>query len=384
MIPADTPWLKDTRAQRVCRVLGDAGHQIYFVGGCVRNALLGLPDSDVDMSTDATPTRVMALASDAGIKAIPTGIDHGTVTLVVNGAPFEVTTFRRDVATDGRRAVVSFSTDIADDAARRDFTMNALYADAAGRLIDPLDGIEDLHAGRVRFILNPDDRIKEDYLRTLRFFRFSAWYAGEDMGFDPEALAAISANLDGLETLSAERVGQEVTKLLQAIDPVAALAVMRQTGVLHRLFPGADDRMIGPFCHFEQAFGVAINWRSRLALLGGEMADRMRLSRADKKQTQILRDLAFTGPKLMEVAYRHGLDLAQQVALMRATLAEAPPDQMEWTALDQAARAVFPLKASDLMPQLSGPALGQTLKSLEARWIASGFTLSRNELLNGR
>ena len=175
VIPADTPWLKDTRAQRVCRVLGDAGHQIYFVGGCVRNALLGLPDSDVDMSTDATPTRVMALASDAGIKAIPTGIDHGTVTLVVNGAPFEVTTFRRDVATDGRRAVVAFSTDIADDAARRDFTMNALYADAAGRLIDPLDGIEDLHAGRVRFILNPDDRIKEDYLRTLRFFRFSAW-----------------------------------------------------------------------------------------------------------------------------------------------------------------------------------------------------------------
>jgi len=171
-LPADTSWLADADAQAVAHAIKAGGHRIYFVGGCVRNALLGLPDSDVDMSTDALPERVMALARQARLKAVPTGVEHGTVTVVSGGKGFEVTTFRRDVDTDGRRAVVAFSDNIDDDARRRDFTMNPLDADAEGPVIDPLDGMADLRARRVRFIEDANARIREDYLRTLRFFRF--------------------------------------------------------------------------------------------------------------------------------------------------------------------------------------------------------------------
>jgi len=163
-------WLHDADVQTLCRVFADAGHQIWFVGGCVRNALIGAPVSDLDLSTTARPDVSMQLAADAGLKVIPTGIDHGTVTVVVGDTPFEITTFRKDIATDGRRAVVTYANTMAEDALRRDFTMNALYADADGMIADPLGGLPDLHARRVRFIEDPDQRIKEDYLRILRFF----------------------------------------------------------------------------------------------------------------------------------------------------------------------------------------------------------------------
>ncbi|MEO0704030.1 MAG: CCA tRNA nucleotidyltransferase, partial [Pseudomonadota bacterium] len=176
----NTGFLADPKGQTVCRTLEDAGHMAYFVGGCVRNAVMGVAASDVDIATDATPDDVMRIADAAGLRAVPTGIDHGTVTLVIDGTPFEVTTFRRDVATDGRRAVVAFSGDMEEDARRRDFTMNALYADRHGWLHDPVVGLADAQARRVRFIDDPVQRIREDYLRILRFFRFSAWYA--DLG----------------------------------------------------------------------------------------------------------------------------------------------------------------------------------------------------------
>ena len=167
-------WLSSDAAQTVCRMLTDAGYQAWFVGGCVRNALIDAPVSDLDLSTNARPDTVVELAKAAGLKAIPTGIDHGTITVVAGGEPFEITTFRKDVATDGRRATVAFADDMESDARRRDFTMNALYADQDGIVADPLNGLPDLQARRVRFIENPDQRIKEDYLRILRFFRFHA------------------------------------------------------------------------------------------------------------------------------------------------------------------------------------------------------------------
>jgi len=176
MTRIDEAWLTEPATQQVCRALTEGGAQALFVGGCVRNALLGAPVSDIDITTDAHPERVMALAAAAGIKAVPTGIAHGTVTLVANSIPHEVTTFRRDVETDGRRAVVAFSDSIHEDAARRDFTMNALYARPDGTVLDPLDGLPDLQARRVRFIGDATDRIREDYLRSLRYFRFHAWY----------------------------------------------------------------------------------------------------------------------------------------------------------------------------------------------------------------
>ena len=385
MIPAGTSWLHDVDAQRVCRVVAEGGYRIYFVGGCVRDALLGLPDSDVDLSTDAPPEVVMALADSAGVKAVPTGIDHGTVTLVSSGKPFEITTFRKDVETDGRRAVVAFSTDIAEDARRRDFTMNALYATPEGRVIDPLGGLPDLQSRRLRFIEDADRRIREDYLRTLRYFRFIAWYGDAETGPDPEALDAIASNLDGLETLSAERVGQEIRKLLRAPDPAPALALMRQTGVLPVILPGSDDRWIAMLVHFEETLGLAPDWLCRLAALGGEdLQQRLRLSKTDSKYLALLQEQGFSGPSLPELAYRHGADVARAAALLRCCMAETMPNPAVLETIEHAATACFPVKAKDLMPRFQGPELGREIARLEQIWIDSRFTLDRDALLDRR
>jgi tRNA nucleotidyltransferase/poly(A) polymerase len=381
MIPAATSWLTDPRPRRVCEAVQAGGFEIYFVGGCVRNALLGLADSDIDMSTNARPDDVIRLTEAAGLKAIPTGIDHGTITVVVNGAPFEITTFRRDVETDGRRAVIAFSDDITDDARRRDFTMNALYADLEGNVTDPLDGLPDVLARRIRFIEDPDKRIKEDYLRILRFFRFSAWYTDPSDGFDPDALASIAVNTAGLETLSAERIGQEMTKLLCAPDPAPAVATMRQIGVLPAILPGTDDRWLSPLVHLEAALGITPDWRARLAVLGGDgTLNRLRLSKADARMVELLHHQGFAGPALTEIAYREGAGAARQIMLLRAAMAKNMPDPALLETINCAAAATFPIKAADLMPTYLGAALGARLKALEAAWIASDFKLTADAL----
>ncbi|NNK15740.1 MAG: CCA tRNA nucleotidyltransferase [Sulfitobacter sp.] len=382
VIPPDTSWLNDPGAAEVCTVIERAGYQIFFVGGCVRNAILGLADSDVDMSTNAHPDQVMEVAEAAGLKAVPTGIDHGTVTVVAHGTPFEITTFRHDVETDGRRAVVAFSDNMEDDARRRDFTMNALYATVKGCIIDPLGGLPDLLARRIRFIEDPEARIKEDYLRILRFFRFSAWYADPAEGFDADALAAISANTDGIETLSAERVGQEIVKLLSAPDPAPAVAGMRQTNVLNAVLPGADDRLLPVLVHLEERLSLEANWVNRLAILGGdEAATRFRLSKADTRRLGHLHDFGFAGPSLAEVAYRYGQEAAEGALLLRAALAEQMPDMAMLETIKSASTATIPVKAKDLLSDYEGPVLGAKLKEIEQKWIDSGFTLSRDALL---
>jgi poly(A) polymerase/tRNA nucleotidyltransferase (CCA-adding enzyme) len=384
LIPSGTRWLNDPNAQAVCAAVQAGGFDIYFVGGCVRNALLGQPESDVDMSTNAVPEMVLTLARDAGLRAIPTGMDHGTITVVAGGSAFEITTFRRDVATDGRRAVVAFSDDIVDDAKRRDFTMNALYATPDGRVVDPLGGLPDLLSQRVRFIENPSARIQEDYLRILRFFRFSAHYAAFNQGFDADTLAEIADNMAGLETLSAERVGQEIRKLLAAVDPAPAVAAMRQIGVLTAILPGSDDQWLAPLIHLEGACNISADWRTRLAVLGGQdVVNRLRLSRVDARQHALCADIGFVGPSLAEVAYRHGADIAQQVLLMRYAFAGEMPDLSLFETISDASRAHFPIAATDLMPAYQGPALGARLSGLERRWIDSGFKLTRDDLLNG-
>jgi len=250
-------WLDSEDTQAVMAVLEEAGHQALAVGGCVRNALLGVAVSDVDIATDARPERVMEIAAAAGLKAVPTGIDHGTVTVVANKVGHEVTTFRRDVETDGRRATVAYADRVEEDAHRRDFTMNALYARADGTVIDPLGGLPDLRARRVRFIDDPHDRIREDYLRILRFFRFHAWYGDPAAGLDPDGLAACAELSDGMDRLSRERIGAETRKLLAAPDPAPAVAAMAQAGVLIHVLPGANPQALPVLVHLERAAGVA-------------------------------------------------------------------------------------------------------------------------------
>ncbi len=375
-----TDWLEDPETQHVCKVLKDGGADVYFVGGCVRNALLGAGASDLDLCTNMRPERVIDLAETAGIRAIPTGIDHGTVTLVHKSVPYEITTFRRDVATDGRRAVVAFSDCIKEDAARRDFTMNALYARPDGEVVDPLDGLPDLVARRVRFIGTAENRIREDYLRSLRYFRFHAWYGNADLGFDPDALSAIAGNLDGIPSLSRERVGQELVKLLAAPDPAPAIAVMRQIGLLSVILPGSDDRALAPLIHLEA--GMPSEPMRRLAALGGEdPRDALRLSKAQANMVQLLRTEATGSTAPAALAYMYDQSVARDVMLLRSALLEMPLPPMLETELNAGAQAVFPLTAQDLMPDVQGPALGVALKRLKSDWIASGFSLDKDTLL---
>ncbi len=371
------PWL--AKAQPVFALLEGAGYQALAVGGCVRNALFGAEVADVDISTDALPETVLALAQNAGFRAIPTGIDHGTITVVHKGEPYEITTFRKDVETDGRRAVVEFSTDIKDDALRRDFTMNALYARADGEVVDVLNGLPDLLARRLRFIENAFERIAEDHLRILRYFRFYAYYCDPAEGPDMEAIAAIAASIDGLEALSAERVGSEMRKLLAAPNPAPALGLMAQTHALSRVLPGADARFIAPLIEIES--GQPLRWQRRLAALGtGEAASLWRLSKADRKSLENIHS-AMEMPSLIEAGYRLGEAAAIDAMLVQCASLGLEPDPKVIRNIKAAAREVFPLKAPYLMDRIpAGKALGVELKRLEKLWIESGFTLSQAAL----
>ena len=363
-------------------MLEAAGHQALMVGGCVRNALLDVSVNDIDISTDARPEQVVEMAEAAGLKAVPTGIDHGTVTVVCRGVPFEITTFRKDIETDGRRAVVAFADDVESDAHRRDFTVNALYATRDGTVIDPLGGLPDIEARRIRFIDDAETRIREDYLRILRFFRFHAAYGDPEGGLDAEGLAACAALADGIDGLSNERIGAEMLKLLGAADPAPSVAAMRQAGVLMHALPGAEDRALAPLVHLEALHGLAPDGVRRLAVLGGESPDEvLRMSRKDARRLAVLREAA-SGTDAPEVlGYRHGAEAARDIAVLRAALFEMPVPRNAFDAIDHGAAQVFPLTAQDLMPELQGAELGAALKRLEADWIASGFTLDREALL---
>lgn len=378
----EATWLTEAPLAAIFSAFEAAGHRAYLVGGAVRNALLGEAVGDLDLATDATPQQMAALADMAGIKAVPTGIDHGTMTLVAQGTPFEITTFRRDVETDGRRATVAFTDDIVADARRRDFTMNALYAGADGQVIDPLGGLPDVMARRVRFIEDADTRIREDYLRILRFFRFYAQYGGA-RGIDPEGLAAVADNLDGLAGLARERIGSEMMRLLAAPDPAPAVAAMSSVGVLTRILPGADHRALAPLVHLEADAGVDQPDRvRRLAALGGEDPQgHLRLNNADAARLAVLlgglADMQAPGA----LGYLHGADVARDILLLRAATFEHPLDPGALAAANHGARQTFPVTAADLMPAYQGAALGARLRTLEARWIASEFKLSRDDLL---
>ncbi|MEL6957420.1 MAG: CCA tRNA nucleotidyltransferase [Pseudomonadota bacterium] len=381
-VKLEAEWLTSEASVAVTSMLTDGGYQVFFVGGCVRNTLMGRPVADLDLSTNATPEIVMALAETAGLKAIPTGIEHGTVTVVSNHHPYEITTFRRDVETDGRHATVAFSDRIEDDAIRRDFTMNALYAAPDGTLHDPVGGLADLNARRVRFIDDPEQRIQEDYLRILRFFRFHASYGDPKGGIDPDGLAACAAHADGLDQLARERVGPEILKTLGVNDPAPAVASMAASGVLARVLPGADPAPVAPLVHLEGELGRTPHSLSRLAaIFTGDGAECLRLSKKDTTEYERLRDSARSDMGGGELSYRYGEHSAVQCLMIRAALTGQSIDLTELAKTKGAWAYELPVTANDLMPALSGKALGDRLKQLEALWIASDFTLTKNELL---
>jgi len=377
------PWLTNPATQKVMSMLAGGGYQAFAVGGCVRNALLGIAVNDVDIATNAHPQDVLALAKKSGLKAVPTGIEHGTITVVCNNIGFEVTTFRKDIETDGRRAVVAFAETLDEDAHRRDFTVNALYADQAGTVIDPLGGLADITARKIRFIDNASDRIHEDYLRILRFFRFHAWYGNADAGIDADGLAACAELADGIESLSKERIGHEVLKLLAADDPAPSLATMEISGILARVLPGASAMTVAPLIHFEQEMGIVPDALRRLAAMGGQdPVQNLRLSKADQRQLAALSVSIASPASLPELAYRLGAKAARDIALLRAAILQTAVSDELLRSLDATSEQKFPITASDLDAKFQGAALGARLKKLESDWIASGFKLTKNQLLS--
>ena len=373
-------WVNHAGTQALCAALAAAGYRALFVGGCVRNALLGVPVADIDIATDALPEIVSDIAEKAGFRVIPTGIEHGTVTVLAQGELHEVTTFRRDIETDGRRAVVAFSTAVEEDAARRDFTMNALYAAADGTVLDPLGGLPDLLARRVRFVGEAEARIREDYLRILRFFRFHAVYGDPEAGIDADGLAACAANADGLDGLSRERIGAELRKLLSARDPAPTVATMAQAGILARVLPGSDARALAPLVHLEAA--LPPRWQRRLAVLGGENpSEVLRLSRTESGSNKAVRAEIGTTLTAAALGWKLGLDNAQDVILCRAALLEMPLPAHWQRDIARGAASVFPVTAADLMPALQGAALGGRLREIEVRWLASDLALDKAALL---
>jgi len=373
-------WIDHPGTQAFCAAVAQAGYQALFVGGCVRNALLGVAVADVDIATDARPETVSNIAEKAGFRVIPTGIEHGTVTVIARGVAHEVTTFRRDVETDGRRAVVAFSSDVAEDAARRDFTMNALYARVDGSVLDPLAGLGDLIARRVRFVGEAEARIREDYLRILRFFRFYAVYGDPMAGIDAEGLAACAANAEGIDDLSRERIGAEMRKLLAARDPAPAIAAMVQAGILAQILPGSDAKALAILIHLEG--DVPPRWQRRLALLGGaDPGGDLRLSKAETGSVTAVRDEMASPLTPAALAWKLGAEDACDAVLCRAALFETLPSPGWQAEIARGAAAVFPVSAADLMPGVQGAALGKKLREIQARWLASDLVLRKSDLL---
>ena len=378
-------WLHAPAPLAVHAALAAGGAQVLFVGGCVRDALMGVSrpgTNDIDIATDAVPERVMELARIAGLGSVPTGFAHGTVTVVSGGCGFQVTTFRRDIGTDGRRAVVEFGTDIAEDAARRDFTMNALYARVDGTVVDPLHGLPDLRAGRLRFIGDARTRIREDYLRALRYFRFHAWYADRSLGFDREALEAVEAMLDGVDALSRERVGAEILGLLSVPDPAPEVAAMARIGLLAIVLPGSDPRGLDALVVLERQAGLDPEPARRLAALG-EGVDTVAALRLRRTVTARIKRLVSGAAALCgagELGYRMKAE-ALDALVLRGARTGSPLDPETLEQVRKGALARFPVAARDLAKTYEGRALGARLGSLERSWIASGFTLGRDELL---
>ena len=393
----DAPWLKSGPSARVLELLNADGEEARVVGGAVRNALLGRPIGDVDIATTALPDEVIRRARAAGIKSVPTGVEHGTVTLVVDAAPFEVTTLREDTETFGRKAKVALGRDWMRDAERRDFTINGLSVDAQGNVHDYVGGLEDIAARRVRFIGEPAQRIAEDYLRILRFFRIHAAY-GAGLPDRAGYLACISGRA-GLASLSAERIRAEILKLMVADGAVVAVNAMVEGGLLLPIFGGVA--YTGPFAgliSIEHALGLVPDPIRRLGALAvavtedaRRVASRLRLSNTETKALDSMghrwwRLAGMDEARAKRRLYRLGEDRYRDRLILAWARSGEGSETASWQELaNLPARWTapkFPLKAADFLARglTQGPELGRALALAEDAWLAADFPLGQSPL----
>ncbi len=395
---AKADWLNWPETRALFSALGARGQEVRAVGGAVRDTLLGRAVKDVDFATTALPETVMELAAEAGLKVIPTGVDHGTVTVVVGDHAFEVTTLRKDVETYGRHAKIAYTGDWAADAGRRDFTINALYAGEDGTLFDPLGVVSDIGARHVRFIGDARARVSEDYLRILRFFRFNAEL--EEENFDTEGLQACIREQSGLRELSAERVRSELLRLLRAGGALKALGKMFDYGLIVQILGGVTYLMrLERLIAIETELGMEPDAVLRLAGLAlavpedaARLSDRLRLSNTERKrleQASSYRDMAvdMDDRQLRRALYARGRPGCRDGALMAWAASGQPVTDDGWrrlvTRIEDMPVPEFTLQGSNIVqlgvPQ--GPAVGEILKSVEAHWTAGGCTAEKAELL---
>lgn len=399
LLPHDLPWMQEDGVRMLFAAFPD--DHMRFVGGCVRNALMGEAVGDIDLAVALDPQAVMSALKRAGIKYVETGVAHGTVTAVIKGKPYEITSLRKDVETDGRRAVVAFTQDWAEDAQRRDLTFNALYTDLSGKIYDPTgQGLEDLKNRRLRFVGDADLRVKEDYLRILRFFRFLAWYGGEAK-VDAASLKACRENRDGLKNLSVERVWSELKKLLLAKDPGRSLHIMLTNEILETVLREASN-VDGLKTLLKLEVRENIKPDPLLRLMAMSVREPLQIALLSKRmkmsndETQRLRSWADDGTALnpdmnekdrMIATYKAGNQVIIDRARLRAAGEEDPIRSSRWMSLADFAMGwappVFPLKGKDLKAAgvEAGPKMGRAMKALEALWVRSGFTADKDKLL---
>jgi len=397
--PAKHQWMSSDRIKAIFAALPEGTTR--FVGGCVRNAIMGEPIGDVDLATQLEPNEVQSSLNSANIKTIPTGIEHGTVTAVIDSTPFEITSLRKDVETDGRRAVIAFTQDWAKDAIRRDFTINALYADQSGQVYDPTgQGLTDIQDRKFVFVGDGQERVREDYLRILRYFRFIAHYAG-DSKIDAAALQACRENRDGLKTLSSERVWSEIKKTLSAPKPARAVQIMLTNDILQSILPESSNAEgLALMQSLEARQNVepdpllrlmAMSGRDEFAMAG--LAKRLKLSNLEK--TRLLswagNQVAFS-PDMKETTFKQGIyastpQTAYDRMMVRAAGEGDPIMVNEWVRQARFARdwpiPEFPLKGRDLKKAgvKDGPEMGKILRALKELWIRSGFEADKAKLL---
>jgi poly(A) polymerase len=382
---AGAPWLTDPALRRVMAAIAESGGEARVAGGAVRNALLGEAVTEVDLATSLTPQQVMEACTAKGMSVHPTGIDHGTVTVVSGRHPFEVTTLRHDVETDGRRAKVTFTDDWEADAMRRDFTMNALYCDAEGKLYDFTGGYRDTLERRVIFVGDAEQRICEDFLRILRFFRFHARY-GEGPP-DAAGLAACVKLKEGLDGLSAERIRQEMFKLMAAKGAVPTLRLMAEQGILAQLLPYTEDWQAVARLPPDPLLRLAVLARDPVA-----MKARWRLSNHEGKRLEAIAACVPPSPHLRDmeqkiVLYQMGPEAWADLVRIAWARSGAAMDDPRWTSLlglpQRWPIPAMPVSGGDLLAlgMDPGPEIGVTLKRLEDWWVASGFTPGKQDLL---
>ena len=397
--PKTSPWLQSEAVRQILDVLPEGSTR--FVGGCVRNALMGEPIGDIDMATQLKPEEVQAIMEAAGIRTVPTGIAHGTLTVVIDHHPYEITTLRKDVETDGRRAVIAYTDNWAEDAQRRDFTVNALYADGDGKVFDPTgEGIVDLSVRKFRFVGDADMRVREDYLRILRYFRFLAQYCG-DGKIDAEALRACRENRAGLKSLSAERVWSELKKILSAADPVRAVRIMQTNEVLETVLPEASNSEgLDLTVQLEQSENMAPNYLCRLMAMSARdelgitrLSKRLKMSKTERERltgwsgSMAALSTDMDEPSIRKAVYEDGKAAISDRAIVRAAGTADPVLRRRWIKIAEFARnwekPNFPIRGRDLRRAgiAEGPQMGKTLKALEALWIRSDFQADHKRLM---